>query len=194
MRETPAPVLTDRGRDTEGMTSMPDQYTHACPKCPTPREPRQERAQPPQGTERVCSYCQEPREPLRHQRRANYGKLICDVCTAERDRAHRRSAQFRARNRTFGAARYQSAKALLEKLKRGPCVDCGGTFIPRAMHFDHRDSATKKYNISNLASANRVKAILEEVAKCDLVCANCHAYRTERQVQAGLVKTGRPRV
>jgi hypothetical protein len=118
---------------------------------------------------------------------------ICVACYRQRNNAWRRSAAGRASLRKAQAQRYQSARALLEKLKSGPCVDCGGTFIPRAMHFDHRDPTTKKYNISVLASANRVKAILEEVAKCDLVCANCHAYRTERQVQAGLVKTGRPR-
>jgi hypothetical protein len=117
----------------------------------------------------------------------------CRDCRNAYQRAYRRTSVGFGKVSAIAASRYQKGKALLEKLKSGPCVDCGGTFIPRAMHFDHRDPTTKKHNISPLASSNRVKAILEEVAKCDLVCANCHAYRTEHQVQAGLVKFGRPR-
>jgi hypothetical protein len=40
-----------------------------------------------------------------------------------------------------------------------------------------------------------VKAMLAEVSKCDLVCANCHAIRTFQQHQARLfIHTGRPRI
>lgn len=143
---------------------------------------------------RVCKTCrQEWPESEFWNHRGTRSSPHCRECRNAYYRAYRRTSNGYAINKAVSDARYQKAKALLEKLKSGPCVDCGGTFIPRAMHFDHRDPTTKKYGISALASSNRVKAILEEVAKCDLVCANCHAYRTERQVQAGLVKTGRPR-
>jgi len=137
---------------------------------------------PPEYT-RVCSYCQEPREPLHQQHRPNRGKLICNRCARRSYGADRRVA----------ARRYQRGKALLEELKSGPCVDCGKRYIPRAMHFDHRDPSTKRYNISRLVSANRIAAILAEVAKCDLVCVLCHAYRTERLWQSGF-RGGRPRL
>lgn len=64
--------------------------------------------------------------------------------------------------------------AMLKGLKTGPCVDCGGLFPPECMDFDHR--ADKAFTISKTpVPADRLMA---EVAKCDLVCANCHRLRT----------------
>lgn len=65
-------------------------------------------------------------------------------------------------------------------LKQKPCVDCGVQYPHYAMDFDHRDSKTKIETISNMAMhhATSKKKILEEVSKCDLVCANCHRKRT----------------
>ena len=67
----------------------------------------------------------------------------------------------------------------LRSLKNHPCQDCGGTFIPEAMHWDHRDPTSKLFGVANANQNNVSKArILAEIAKCDLVCANCHAART----------------
>lgn len=60
-------------------------------------------------------------------------------------------------------------------LKSAPCTDCGGNFHPYCMDFDHRDQSIKYKDISQI---NRIDEILEEVKKCDLVCANCHRIRT----------------
>lgn len=56
-------------------------------------------------------------------------------------------------------------------------MDCGGVFHWFAMHFDHRPEHHKKFNISAAGNRNREK-VAEEIAKCDLVCGNCHAIRT----------------
>jgi hypothetical protein len=45
----------------------------------------------------------------------------------------------------------------------------------RVLEFHHRDSSTKFDNVSRLAKTNYgKKKILEEVSKCDVLCANCH--------------------
>ena len=52
------------------------------------------------------------------------------------------------------------------------------------MDFDHRDRKTKLTNINrmiNYRSYSKEK-ILEEIEKCDLVCANCHRIRTYCEV------------
>lgn len=58
-------------------------------------------------------------------------------------------------------------------------MDCGLTFPSCVMQFDHRNAETKVREIARMVrhtvSLERLKA---EVAKCDLVCANCHAIRT----------------
>jgi len=71
-------------------------------------------------------------------------------------------------------------RLFLAWLKSLPCVDCGNTFPPPAMQFDHRVGATKRFNIGQWGGSHNMKlsALQSEVMKCDLVCANCHAVRT----------------
>jgi hypothetical protein len=59
-----------------------------------------------------------------------------------------------------------------------PCVDCGGTFHPAAMHWDHRPGTQKAGEISRMVGRASLEDIRAEIEKCDLVCANCHAVRT----------------
>jgi hypothetical protein len=55
------------------------------------------------------------------------------------------------------------------------------------MQFDHRDAAMKKGNIATMVHNRATReAILEEISKCDVVCANCHADRTyQRRMNSG---------
>ena len=57
-------------------------------------------------------------------------------------------------------------------------MDCGGSFPPVCMDFDHRDGSTKVNSIAHW-SLSDLPGLMAEVAKCDLVCANCHRLRTE---------------
>jgi hypothetical protein len=57
------------------------------------------------------------------------------------------------------------------------CADCGGKFPPVCMHFDHvPERGQKLFNIGN--SNYALEVTKAEMAKCDIVCANCHAIRT----------------
>ena len=71
-------------------------------------------------------------------------------------------------------------------LKTGPCMDCGGRFPPCAMDFDHRDGDTKLASVSRLIAASSWARIEAEIAKCDLVCANCHRIRTFERLQGAV--------
>lgn len=48
------------------------------------------------------------------------------------------------------------------------------------MDFDHRDRDTKRFAIGNTKLLH-ISVLLAEVAKCDLVCANCHRIRSYRR-------------
>jgi hypothetical protein len=74
---------------------------------------------------------------------------------------------------------YYELSEWVNSLKDKPCMDCGGSFPAVCMDYDHRPGEKKKALIAWMVS-NRYsrKAILEEIAKCDLVCANCHRVRT----------------
>ncbi len=78
-------------------------------------------------------------------------------------------------------------KAFIRSLKEAPCCDCGVQYPTCAMQFDHRDPMSKLKSLSDCAGETR-QFILDEIAKCDLVCAVCHAIRTHKQHQAGMFR------
>jgi hypothetical protein len=49
------------------------------------------------------------------------------------------------------------------------------------MDFDHRPGTTKLGEISKKLYFLGEKKLLAEIAKCDLVCANCHRIRTQER-------------
>lgn len=97
------------------------------------------------------------------------------------------------RNRHLGCAYckkdYTKRMLILNKLKSNPCSDCGIIYQPCQMDFDHKDPKTKYFTIG--AVLRRKMSIFQaELAKCDLVCSNCHRLRTHKLVIQGVIKTG----
>ena len=68
---------------------------------------------------------------------------------------------------------------LLNGLKNVSCKDCGTHYPPECMQFDHV-RGEKRANIAHMRTCS-VKKLLAEIAKCDVVCANCHAIRTHKR-------------
>jgi hypothetical protein len=89
-----------------------------------------------------------------------------------------------ARNKEYYAQRNKDRKEELRQwlvsLKEDiPCVQCDTVFHHKAMEWHHRDPTTKSFMIANAINRNySKKRILEEIAKCDLTCANCHRIAT----------------
>ena len=71
-------------------------------------------------------------------------------------------------------------RALIDALKSKPCMDCGGSFQPVCMDFDHRQGTAKVDGVSKLILCS-LERLQEEIAKCDLVCSNCHRIRTKNR-------------
>lgn len=70
------------------------------------------------------------------------------------------------------------------KLERG-CADCGYRENAVALDFDHLPGTEKKYRVACMAGVSRA-LIDAEIAKCEVVCANCHRIRTaNRLIEAG---------
>jgi hypothetical protein len=69
--------------------------------------------------------------------------------------------------------------ALVRERKSVPCMDCGVSYPYYVMDFDHRDPATKEFNISRaVGHGYSLARFVAELDKCDVVCANCHRERT----------------
>jgi len=81
---------------------------------------------------------------------------------------------------TYASKRRLAGRAFVEGCKKDkPCLDCGKVYPSYVMDFDHVRGAAKKGDLSSLISWGRsIRFLANEIAKCDLVCANCHRERT----------------
>lgn len=73
---------------------------------------------------------------------------------------------------------------LINEIKNNPCMDCGNSFPPECMDFDHVEGK-KTASIGRLIMNVSWQEILDEIAKCELVCANCHRIRTKARGSSG---------
>ena len=74
---------------------------------------------------------------------------------------------------------YKKRREWLDELKSKSCMDCGGKFPPECMDFDHRNGDEKVFSVNQVLK--NMKQLLEEIKKCDLICANCHRVRTRKR-------------
>src|ERR1700721_1923990 len=78
-------------------------------------------------------------------------------------------------------ARSQRIRGIFQSIKENtPCTDCGIQYPYYVMQFDHLNPVDKKWKVSSIGSASRLK-IFKELAKCGVVCANCHSIRTYKR-------------
>ncbi len=81
--------------------------------------------------------------------------------------------------------RIQALVAWFRELKSSqPCTDCRGFFHRAAMTYDHLPGTKKRGDVSNLLYSGYRQVVIDEIAKCELVYANCHAMRTVNREQA----------
>lgn len=67
------------------------------------------------------------------------------------------------------------AREKLIELAGGKCIKCGYCKCQRSMNFHHRDPSTKKFSLAvTIICRMEWDKVLEEIEKCDLLCANCH--------------------
>ena len=110
-----------------------------------------------------------------HKNRARRDDLqtYCKSCRAVNDQQRyqrRRGKPIARRVVDPGLAKW------LRELKSGrPCTDCGRIYPPEVMQWDHLPGTQKLADVSLIRSRD---AVLAEIAKCELVCTNCHAIRT----------------
>jgi hypothetical protein len=110
----------------------------------------------------MCPRCQQLRplsEYYYKPKRINKSLTYCKQC-------HNRYTTDRFRARKRQAVAYLGGK----------CADCGITFPYYVYEFHHLDPTQKdvQFNTLRRRSWERIKA---ELAKCVLLCANCHRVR-----------------
>jgi hypothetical protein len=136
---------------------------------------------------RRCGRCGESK-PLDNfaWRRKERGQRhnMCRPCHAAYHREHYLANKQRyvdqARERKQ-ALRIERTKFLFEYFETHPCEDCGES-DPVVLEFDHLGD--KLFDIGAALPYRSWQSILEEIAKCDVVCANCHRRRTYKRLRA----------
>ena len=69
---------------------------------------------------------------------------------------------------------------VMNYLTSHPCLDCGEA-DPVVLQFDHRDGTEKVDDVGTMLNRASWNGLLNEIAKCDVRCANCHRLRTAQQ-------------
>lgn len=84
-----------------------------------------------------------------------------------------------------GADHYRRCASLKRMIvnrwkRRKGCVDCGYKVNYDALELDHLPGTKGIHTVASMMwySWKRIKA---EIAKCEVVCANCHAIRTRQR-------------
>lgn len=84
----------------------------------------------------------------------------------------------RATQRRHNLKVAERRKSIIRDSKTAPCADCGVSYPSYVMDFDHV-RGVKEFEIGKsrtpIKSPDKIRA---EIAKCDIVCANCHRERT----------------
>lgn len=136
--------------------------------------------------EKACCYCRKAKEDKEFAISPKTRKMIavCQQCW-DIHYAHRaKSADYhKEKQRQEGKETRKKQVArnrahLFDLLKEAKCMDCGySNWI--ALELDHRDPEQKHDAVTRMVNdGTTLERIKQEVAKCDIVCANCHAIRT----------------
>jgi hypothetical protein len=67
-------------------------------------------------------------------------------------------------------------KKYIQEAKNVVCTDCRNKFPYYVMDFDHLSD--KIETISRMIDCGNLEKVRSEIAKCEVVCANCHRIRT----------------
>lgn len=103
----------------------------------------------------------------------------CDLLCANCHRLRHVTAPTGDEPRTVKLRRERKQRAVAAL--GGSCKGCGRRFPARVFEFHHLDASKKEFAISAGGITRRWEKIEAELAKCVLLCANCH-----RETHAGL--------
>ncbi len=126
-----------------------------------------------------CIRCKQelPLEAFHRWGRGDGRQPWCRPCRKEYDAAYHQ--RVKDRRREHKRRKYAEKLAWYWALKeRLPCTGCGEHVHHAAMTFDHLPGKKKLDDVGSTVRRAGPRTLLAEIAKCEPVCANCHAVRT----------------
>lgn len=141
--------------------------------------------------ERVCTVCRTSKLPGEYYFKNRRKKLLHSQCKACYKEKRKKFAELhyitygdqyreRAKIRRANIKRLRQDQ-LYEYLSDKSCEECGIQDM-RVLEFDHVDPKLKRFGIARgITNCYAWDEILLEIAKCRILCANCHKIRTAEQ-------------
>jgi hypothetical protein len=166
-RRATLPSMRRRGRGTPSPPRHPQRRAYALP--PLPQGSRRERSMNGHHywyeKERLCQGCAVMYLPT--GKRQNYCTKACRLSVLP-EMQHRRA------NATARRLRLRAANlALIAAAKANGCSRCDEG-DPVCLDFHHRDESQKVFAIAQRTNTALPAAMEAELAKCIVVCSNCH--------------------
>jgi hypothetical protein len=131
------------------------------------------------STNDICNYLGRTKRSIRHK--ANRLHLVWRfenrvISEHKRDPAYDMRWYYNNRDRLLKKRRHLTTekKKVWEKFKSSlKCEVCGENH-PAILEFHHNDPSKKEGNISYMYLRNSWRKLMEEIAKCKILCANHH--------------------
>jgi hypothetical protein len=137
---------------------------------------------------KICSKCRIEKDVVtlfkKRSDRAHAYHSWCVECKQEYDRLKinyklRNDDHFLKLHKERNRRSIQTKRSLVKDyLRSNPCLNCGESDV-EVLDFDHKDRLSKEDAISNMVhNLKPTDKIFAEIAKCDVLCGNCHRHKT----------------
>jgi hypothetical protein len=131
-----------------------------------------------------CSICKEEKSLdlfNKNKTKKDGYQTMCKPCSQARSRKYYKDNHDKQLKEVYKRKRKvvkEHRHFLFDFYKNNPCVDCGET-DPIVLELDHQRDKVMEVSrmVNNGWSKNKV---LDEIAKCEVRCANCHRRKTAK--------------
>ena len=126
---------------------------------------------------KVCTKCKQelPFDNFRWKNKSqNLKHSQCKECQKVQEKQHYQNSKERQQS-VKSTAVFQKERniMLVEQAKKCGCKKCGEK-RNYVLDFHHIVAEEKIWDIAHMIKSSGEKTLLEELAKCDVLCANCH--------------------
>ena len=125
-------------------------------------------------------YLRKEKKRTQSRKKSKIHRQDCEVCGIPLVGRQTRFCSITCKNEFHQSYVYQKERGLRRKLELvqmlgGKCISCGYDKNLAALSFHHQDRVEKSHELDIRSLSNRkIEAVMEEVEKCILLCANCH--------------------
>ena len=126
-----------------------------------------------------CTKCKVEKDTKEFSKKGKGFASYCKPCQNEYSKEHYKKNKEKHNARRYALTkktRIEHREKIRQIKESTPCYDCNVQYPSCVMEFDHLKD--KIANIADMLGKFGWETIEKEMAKCDIVCANCHRIRT----------------